>query len=145
MTDLEQIQLRKEEVAQWMQYAQNDFDVAEYLWHGDYHPKPLEIICYHCSQAVEKGIKALIVDLGKQGGLPQRHDMEFLLNQIKNILPKERGITISDELLDWAGQLSDFSVNMRYPNQMQIDANITKWAIEKMERMMDWVKNALSD
>lgn len=47
MTDLEQIQLRKEEVAQWMQYAQNDFDVAEYLWHGDYHPKPLEIICYH--------------------------------------------------------------------------------------------------
>lgn len=71
--------------------------------------------------------------------------MEFLLNQIKNILPKERGITISDELLDWAGQLSDFSVNVRYPNQMQIDANITKWAIEKMERMMDWVKNALSD
>ena len=47
--------------------AQTDFGVAKHL-EANYYPKPLEIICYHCQQAVEKGIKALIVKYGAKGG-----------------------------------------------------------------------------
>ena len=47
--------------------AQTDFGVAKHL-EANYYPKPLEIICYHCQQAVEKGIKALIVNYAAKGG-----------------------------------------------------------------------------
>ena len=46
--------LLEEESTQWMKYAQNDYDLVRHLYYGDYHPKPLEIICYHCSQTVER-------------------------------------------------------------------------------------------
>lgn len=50
-----------QEARQWLDMAQTDFGVAKHL-EANYYPKPLEIICYHCQQAVEKGIKALIVN-----------------------------------------------------------------------------------
>lgn len=135
---------REKEVADWMKYAKEDYDLVQHLFRGAYYPKPLEIICYHCEQATEKAIKALIVDLGKQGGLPQRHDIEFLLSQIKNILQNERGISITDEMRDWAEKMSDFAVNVRYPNEMQIDEHKTEWAVAKMEFFYKWVSDALA-
>ena len=47
-----------QEARQWLDMAQTDLGVAKHL-EANYYPKPLEIICYHCQQAVEKGIKAL--------------------------------------------------------------------------------------
>lgn len=126
-----------------MRYAKEDYNLVQHLYRGDYNPKPLEIICYHCEQATEKAIKALIVDLGKQGGLPQKHDIDFLLGQIKNILVNDRGISITEEMRDWAEKMSVFAVNVRYPNEMQIDDYKTKWAVEKMEFFYKWVTNAL--
>ena len=126
-----------------MRYAKEDYNLVQHLYRGDYYPKPLEIICYHCERATEKAIKALIVDLGKQGGLPQKHDIDFLLGQIKNILVKDRGISITEEMRDWAEKMSVFAVNVRYPNEMQIDDYKTKWAVEKMEFFYKWVTDAL--
>lgn len=137
-------QVRKREVTEWMKYAKEDYDLVQHLYRGDYYPKPLEIICYHCEQATEKAIKALIVDLGKQGGLPQKHDIEFLLSQIKNILLKDRGVVVTEEMREWAEKMSDFAVNVRYPNEMQIDDHITKWAVEKMEFFYKWVSDVLA-
>ena len=45
-----------QEARQWLDMAQTDFGVAKHL-EANYYPKPLGIICYHCQQAVEKGIK----------------------------------------------------------------------------------------
>ena len=39
----------------WIEFAKTDLGVAEHL-DKQYYPKPLEIICYHCQQAVEKAI-----------------------------------------------------------------------------------------
>jgi len=137
-------QSKKKEVSEWMRYAKEDYDLVQHLYRGDYYPKPLEIICYHCEQATEKVVKALIVDLGKQGGLPQRHDIEFLLSQIKKILIKDRGISVTEEMREWAEKMSDFAVNVRYPNEMHIDEYKTKWAVEKMEFFFKWASDALT-
>ena len=51
------------EETMWLSFAKTDLGVANYL-NENYHPKPLEIICYHCQQAAEKAIKALIVACG---------------------------------------------------------------------------------
>lgn len=44
----------------WIEFAKTDLGVAEHL-DKQYYLKPLEIICYHCQQAVEKAIKAIIL------------------------------------------------------------------------------------
>ena len=71
------------ETKEWYDMAVMDLGVARHL-DETYRPKPLEIICYHCQQAAEKAIKALIVYFGGRGGMPKLHDLSFLLNQIKN-------------------------------------------------------------
>lgn len=65
-----------QETKQWFDMADMDMGVAKHLMEN-YYPKPLEIICYHYQQAAEKSIKALVVSLGTQGGLPKLHDLSF--------------------------------------------------------------------
>lgn len=65
-----------QETREWYNMAAMDLGVARHL-DVTYHPKPLEIICYHCQQAAEKAIKALIVYYGAEGGMPKLHDLSF--------------------------------------------------------------------
>lgn len=74
-----------QEMKKWFDMANTDLGVAKHL-NKTYHPKPLEIICYHCQQSAEKSIKALIIYCKLPGGLPKIHDLSFLLNQLKNSL-----------------------------------------------------------
>ena len=71
-----------QQVKQWIDYAAQDLGVARHLFEN-YHPKPLEIVCYHCQQSAEKAIKAVIVSLHWPTGIPKSHDLSFLLNQIQ--------------------------------------------------------------
>ena len=45
---------------EWLSFAETDLGVARHLYES-FHPKPLEIICYHCQQSAEKAIKAVII------------------------------------------------------------------------------------
>ncbi len=56
---------------EWLSFAASDLGVAEHLF-KTYYPKPLEIICFHCQQASEKAVKAIIVFNGSQGGMPKK-------------------------------------------------------------------------
>jgi HEPN domain-containing protein len=38
---------------EWLQFAYMDIDSAQFLYDNK-HPRPLEIICYHCQQSAEK-------------------------------------------------------------------------------------------
>lgn len=51
------------ETKEWYDMAVMDLGVAKHL-DASYYPKPLEIICYHCQQAAEKAVKALIIHYG---------------------------------------------------------------------------------
>ena len=134
----------REEAEEWLLYAEGDWAAAHHLYEGFFHPKKLEIICYHCSQAAEKATKAVLASLGSPGGMPLKHDIGFILNQMKNILTREKGMTITEDMLDMADALSDFSVDVRYPNQMTIDEYSARKAIEAMDFFIAWAREALS-
>lgn len=139
-SDEDSASVRLQEYEQWMQYAQADYDLVKHVWFGDYYPKPLEIICYHCQQAAEKAVKALIAYFGGQGGMPKLHDIQFLLMQIKNIVKRECGVELTDELLDKAAELTKYGVAPRYPNEIFIDEAMTRKAVSDAEAIMLWAK-----
>ena len=85
-----------QEARQWLDMAQTDFGVAKHL-EANYYPKPLEIICYHCQQAVEKGIKALIVKYGVAVRYPSELSLEERHAQI--------AIQYAEEMLKWINQI----------------------------------------
>lgn len=127
-----------QETKQWLDMANMDMGVAKYLMEN-YHPKPLEIICYHCQQAAEKAIKALVVSRGTQGGLPKLHDLSFLLNQVKNL------VKIEEKYYDYADTLTPYGVAVRYPNELFIEERHAKEAIQYAEEIMEWVSAIVSE
>ena len=92
---------------EWLSYAENDLGVAEHLF-KTYYPKPLSIIGFHCQQAAEKAVKALIVLHGSQGGIPKKHDVFLLLNQIKNM------VAIDTKFYDYADILAPYGIAVRF-------------------------------
>ena len=123
-----------QETREWYNMAAMDLGVASHL-DATYHPKPLEIICYHCQQAAEKAIKALIVYYGTEGGMPKLHDLSFLLNQIKN------KVYIEDRYYDYADALTPYGVSVRYPNELFLEERHAKEALEFSSNIFNWVKS----
>ena len=72
--------------------------------------------------------------------MPKVHDIAFLLNQMKNIVKKEKGIEIDDALMEVADGLSKYGVAPRYPNEIYIDDALTDKAFRDATAIMDWVQ-----
>lgn len=121
-----------QETKAWYDLAIMDLGVAKRL-ESTYYPKPVEIICYHCQQAAEKGIKALIMYYGAEGGMPKLHDLSFLLNQIKN------KVSIEDKYYDYADTLTPYGVSIRYPNELFLEEKHAKKAIRYADEIIQWV------
>ena len=121
-----------QEVKEWYDLAIMDLGVAKHL-ESTYYPKPVEIICYHCQQAAEKGIKALIMYYGAEGGMPKLHDLSCLLNQIKN------KVSIEDKYYDYADTLTPYGVSIRYPNELFLEEKHAKKAIQYADEIIQWV------
>ena len=62
-------------VREWFEFAANDLRVAKHLSENMY-PKPIEIVCYHCQQAVEKALKGYLIDNDVEP--PYIHDLDKL-------------------------------------------------------------------
>ena len=133
-----------EEYKEWLTFAWTDFESAKYLEGAPFYPRPLNVICYHCQQAAEKAVKALIVYFGSQGGMPKVHDISFLLNQIKNIVQQRKGIEIDHSLLVMADSLSKYGVAPRYPNEIEVDEYQVKKALSDSETILNWVDDVIA-
>ena len=48
----------------WLRQAHSDLAMAAYASEGDFHAQA----CYHCSQAAEKALKALLLALDQESG-----------------------------------------------------------------------------
>lgn len=127
----------------WLTFAQTDYDCAAYLNKAPLHPRPLNVICYHCQQAAEKAIKSLIVYFGSQGGMPKAHDLTFLLNQIRHIVSERKGIEISHDFMLMADSLSKYGVAPRYPNEIEVDERQTARALADSEKIIAWVNQVI--
>lgn len=121
------------EVMMWLQYAKTDLGVAEHL-DKEYYPKPFEVICYHCQQAVEKAVKAMIVALQIPGGIPKKHDLAFLLSQIKNY------VKVPEKFFDYTESLTPYGIAVRYPGELQIEDYHVKEALTYAREIVAWVE-----
>jgi HEPN domain-containing protein len=61
----------------WLRQAHSDLAMAAYASEGDFHAQA----CYHCSQAAEKALKAVLLALDQE---PERtHSIERLLSALE--------------------------------------------------------------
>ena len=90
---------------QWIDRAESDLlNVANNV---AAEQVPWDTVCFHCQQAVEKYLKAVLVILEEQ--VPRIHDLEQLLDLVKVNLPE---LAECREDLRW---LTTWAVASRYP------------------------------
>ena len=117
-----------EYVAEWLNYAKMDFKTAEHLL--TLHPLPLEIICYHCQQAAEKYLKGYLVFEGTIEP-PKTHDLVLLNIDCMKIDTRFNSISRACEVL------TRYSVQPRYPNEMEITETEMKKALAYARQILD--------
>ena len=71
------------------------------------------------------------------------HDIDVQLRQIKNIVKDDKGIIVTDELLDIASDLSVYASEPRYPNEIRADAADVIKTRKYCVTIMEWVKKAI--
>ncbi len=98
---------------------------------------PYEHICYQCQQTAEKAIKAVIIFHGSPGGLPKKHDLSFLLQQLCHLEH------INDTLLDYADELTPYGVSVRYPNELFLTEQHARKALQQAKAFLDWAQGVL--
>ena len=76
--------------------------------------------------------------------MPKVHDISFLLNQIKNIIYEKKGIIVTDELLIAADSLSKYGIAPRYPNEIEVDEQMTGKALSDSEAILQWAEDVIA-
>lgn len=109
----------------WFEFAEHDYNSAKHLFDTMY-PKPLEIICYHCEQAVEKYLKGILVYFGNTN--KKTHDVSFLLEECEKCL----GVSIEEEYFDICDMLTPYGVAVRYPHEIYVDEIMAKKALDSV-------------
>lgn len=109
------------ETRRWLHKADSDVKGARQL--SGTTPQLNDLICFHCQQAAEKYLKALLQELGM--AVPRTHDLgdllDLLLPHDATLRPLRRGLLF----------LTQFAVDYRYPGEnatkRQAEAAI-RWA-----------------
>jgi len=113
-----------EEVKEWFRIADDDLYSAKIL--NESVHRPYEIICYHCSQAVEKYLKGYLV---YNGIVPKKtHDLSFLNRLCIDIDENFKDI---QKLCDY---ITTFA-NTRYPHRHETTENDVEFAIKATENI----------
>ena len=93
-------------VADWIEKADHDLGTSKLIYL--HIPQYFDVIAFHCQQATEKYIKAML--LFCEIDFDRTHNLIFLME----LLSKK--IDITDEFYDKAIMLNGFSVQIRYPD-----------------------------
>lgn len=118
----------KRQTRPWVLKAEEDAQAAREL--AARRPPLRDIACFHCQQAAEKYLKALLQELGV--GFPKTHDLEQLLDLL---LPYEPTLNTLRRRLD---ALTNFAVEYRYPV-----VRTTTRQLQTALRTMDRVRSEL--
>jgi HEPN domain-containing protein len=122
---------KNDDVAQdWYRFSMMDLISAKHLC--SLHPKPLEIICYHCQQSAEKLLKGFLVSNGIDP--PKTHDLIDLRIMCSKINEK------FEELKEICKSLNPYSIQPRYPNEIEILETDAEKALQDIQAMVDFFK-----
>ena len=116
-------------VQEWYRFAMMDLTAAEAL--NQYvHPKPLEIICYHCQQSAEKMLKGFLVSNLVEP--PKTHDLQHLCEMCIEI------DNSFESLKEICKDLNPYGVQPRYPNEIEVFEIDVENALKNMETMVNF-------
>ena len=92
----------------WMQKATSDLSACQILL--DAEAPPLDVVCFHAQQAVEKAIKGTLTALGTP--FPKTHDLAAL----SRLLPDD--VSVAPRVEDQV-ELTRYAVELRYPDDYE--------------------------
>jgi HEPN domain-containing protein len=119
----------------WIDKADQDLATAKLIYL--HIPSYLDIIAFHCQQAVEKYIKAVLVSFDLS--FRRSHDLIYLLEVLA------QNVVVSEELYEKASLLNSFSVEVRYPNQtIHLSREEIEYAISVSENFREFILQILS-
>jgi HEPN domain-containing protein len=110
-------------VKDWYRFAIMDYSSAKHL-NATMNPKPLEIICYHCQQSVEKILKGFLISNNIVA--PKTHDLQQLRIMCVDI------DNDFEDLEDVCMELNPYGVQPRYPNEIEILETDTDKALQNV-------------
>ncbi len=97
-----------DDILQWIEKADHDLGSAKIIF--IHLPDYFDTIAFHCQQAVEKYLKAILVYYKIE--FKKTHDLVYLLELLSSI------IEIDESSFRDAFTLNNFSVQIRYPNKI---------------------------
>ena len=123
-------------VQQWLERAKIDLRSAEVVLAAK--PPITEDACFHCQQAAEKVLKALLAYHGVEFG--PTHQIERLIHQCASIDPQIA------ELHETADQLTEYAVRFRYPYPgLPPDLERARSALATAQQVWDFVVRRLPE
>ena len=115
----------------WLKKADNDIKIIEHELMLPESEWVNDAICFHCQQAAEKYLKALLIF--HESDVPKTHNIEYLQSLIKERHPDISEIEVKD--------LSLFGVDIRYPdNFYQPTTEEVKYYTALVVKIRDIVK-----
>lgn len=117
-------------IKEWMDFAEMDFLTAKHLYEHMY-PKPLEIICYHCQQCIEKLLKGVLIS--KDVTLRKTHDLGLLAEMLQDYTD------VDEKYLEMCDDLTPYGVKIRYPQELFIEEYNVEKALEETQELHDWL------
>lgn len=126
--------MASELVEQWLEKSKDDYISATVLMEKVVPPQ-IEIACYHCQQCAEKALKAFCVFKGEE--VQRTHNLIVLCQQCIS-LDSDFSALIAD-----CARLTPYSVQTRYPNNIEILESEAKSALVLSKRVYDFVKSKM--
>lgn len=114
---------------EWLRLAKADYTTATHLY-KTMVPRPLEIICYLCQQAVEKLLKGLLLVQGEE--IKKTHNLGLLAEILQSYH------SIPPECLDGCYALTPYGVKVRYPQEQATEDWQAKRALAMMQAIFVW-------
>ncbi len=125
-----------EVVRQWVRKAEHDLEAARRIL-AVQEGCPYDTVCFHCQQAAEKYLKALLTLCGIQA--PRTHDLEKLSER----LPLEKGLSIGPAEL---AALNPYAVEARYADDWrEAGCEEAARAVETAQRVRRAVRGFLPE
>lgn len=122
-------------VQEWTRKAETDLRAAVHLL--SLQQEDYFVVAFHAQQASEKFLKAVLVRY--QIPFPKTHDIDKLLDLLNHVAPELK------EKLAFAGDLTPFGIEFRYPDQPAVDEESARWAVETAQFVRDTVMEHLND
>jgi HEPN domain-containing protein len=107
---MEETMSKEDDALEWLRFVEMDLRAVEIFL--EYHPFPIEIICFYCHEAAEKCLKAILVM--QRIRPPKTHVLKELYDLCEPYVP---AIQTIGEACTFLGR---YNVSPTYPSELKV-------------------------